>query len=375
MMIKTTFLTGLAGATLIFAAAANAQSAPSPRHPFEQLDADRDGSLSKREVLAKLPGLTAGFDFADSNGDLALDRMEYQEAMGLSASMYGEDERSAHKRDVFRSLDLDGDRAISKDESRWRPEIAANFAAADRDADGKLGVSEFGLISLFTLATRGGDRPVPDKVDLAGVYREGISAREVIDTPVRAASGERIGDVKDIIVDRNGHISKLVVEVGGFFELGDQHIGVPWKDITFGEDMRFVQVPLREVENGTYSLFGKVPQGEDVPAALTSWRVNELIGDYASLADVPRYGIVTDVIFDNRGRAQAVVVDRAGYWGGFGLYAYPYAGFAPASHAHALPYVRETVVALEPFDYGELARQSRYAGSGAAAAGSGSDGR
>jgi hypothetical protein len=25
--------------------------------------------------------------------------------------MYGEDERSAHKREIFRSLDLDGDRA------------------------------------------------------------------------------------------------------------------------------------------------------------------------------------------------------------------------------------------------------------------------
>ncbi|HEX6321199.1 MAG TPA: PRC-barrel domain-containing protein [Burkholderiales bacterium] len=375
MMIRTAFLAGFAGAALVFAAPAQAQSGASPRHPFEQLDVDRDGSLSKREVLAKLPGLTAGFDFADSNGDLALDRMEYQEAMGLSANMYGEDGRSAHKRDIFRSLDLDGDRAVSKEEARWRPEIAANFAAADRDGDGRLGVSEFGLISLFTLATRGGNQSAPDKLDLAGLYREGISAREVIDTPVRAASGERIGDVKDIIVDRNGHISRLVVEVGGFFELGDQHIGVPWKDITFGEDMRFVQVPLREVENGTYSLFGSVPQGEDVPAALTSWRVNELIGDYASLADVPRYGIVTDVIFDNRGRTQAVVVDRAGDSGGFGLYAYPYTGFAPASYAHALPYGRETVVALEPFDYAELGRQSRYAGTQAAAAGASAEAR
>lgn len=203
----------------------------------------------------------------------------------------------------------------------------------------------------------------------ADLYRDNWSAREMIDTPVRTASGERIGDVKDIIVDRNGSIRKVVVEVGGFFELGDQHIGAPWKDIKIGEDMEFVQVPLREVERGTYSLFGEVPQGEDVPAALTSWRVNELIGDYAALAGVPRYGLVTDVIFDNRGRAQSVVVDRAGYWDGYGLYAYPFTGYHAAAHAHPLPYRNETVVALQPFDYARLDEQSRYSGGNAASAG------
>lgn len=209
----------------------------------------------------------------------------------------------------------------------------------------------------------------PALATAADLYRDNWSAREMIDAPVRAANGERIGDVKDIIVDRNGSISKVVVEVGGFFELGDQHIGVPWKDIKIGEDMAFVQVPLREVEQGTYSLFGEVPQGEDVPAALTSWRVNELIGDYAALADVPRYGLVTDVIFDSRGRAQSVVVDRAGYWGGYGLYAYPFTGFHAAAYAHPLPYRSETVVALRPFDYSRLDEQSRYSGGRSASAG------
>lgn len=210
---------------------------------------------------------------------------------------------------------------------------------------------------------------VPALAAAADLYRDNWSAREMIGVPVRGEQGEEIGDVKDIIVDRNGNISKVVVEVGGFFELGDQHIGVPWKDIKIGEDMEFVQVPLREVERGTYSLFGDVPQGEDVPAALTSWRVNELIGDYAALSDVPRYGLVTDVIFDNRGRAQSVVVDRAGYWGGYGLYAYPFSGYHAAAYAHPLPYRNETVVALQPFDYARLGEQSRYSGGGTASAG------
>lgn len=194
-------------------------------------------------------------------------------------------------------------------------------------------------------------------------YRNGLSAAEMLDKPVRGENGERIGDVTDIIVDRHGQITKLVVEVGGFFELGDQHIGVPWRQVKIGQDMEFVQVPLKEIRDGTYSLFGTIAQGEDVPAALTSWRVNELLGDYASLYDVPRYGIVSDVIFDSTGRAQAVVVRRAPAWGGPGLYAYPFTGYYPASYAYPLPYRSEVVVALRPFDYAELGRRSLYAGT------------
>lgn len=357
---------GLAAGTLLFAAGASraqqqSQAGDAPRHPFASVDADRSGSLSRREVIAKLPGLAAGFDIADTTGDGRLDRMEYDAAMALGASMYGQGEHSAGKREIFRTLDLDGDRAVSKDEARWRPEIAANFAVADRDGDGKLGVSEFGLISLFTLAAYGGSAQ-SKPVDLPRLYSDGLSARELIDAPVRGEDGERIGDVKDIVVNEHGNIAGLIVEVGGVFELADQHIGVPWKDLTFGEDMQFVQVPLKEVESGTYALGGHVPQGESVPVALTSWRVNELIGDYAAIDGAPRHGIVTDVIFNSRGQLQAVLVDRLGQRG---LWAYPYTGYYPGAYA----YFNKTVIALEPFDYGELGSNSRYAGNGAATGG------
>jgi sporulation protein YlmC with PRC-barrel domain len=340
----------LTGAALSLACGAALTQTP---HGFESLDYDRNGSISRIEALAKLPGLAGGFDLGDRNRDGNLSRPEFDDAMALGSGLYGEGGPSAHMRDIFRALDLDGDRAISKAEARWRPEIEHNFAAADRDGDGSLSVSEFGVISIFTLAARGAPQARP--AGLAQLYRGGLSAREVIDTPVRGENGERIGEVKDIVVDEHGRISRLIVEVGGFFELGDQHIGVPWRDLKIGENLRFIQVPLREVESGTYSLAGVLPQGEDVPIALTSWRVNELIGDYATLKGAPRAGLVSDVIFDSRGQAQAVLVDRLG---SRGLFAYPFTGYYPGAYAQ----LTETAVALEPFDYGELARQSAYAG-------------
>jgi Ca2+-binding EF-hand superfamily protein len=120
---------------------------------FASLDADGDGALAKDEVIGSLPGLAAGFDIADRNDDRRLDAAEFQDAMALSANMYGEGRRSAHKRDIFRSLDMNDDGAISRDEARYRPDIARNFGEADRNRDGQIGVSEFGLISMYTLGS------------------------------------------------------------------------------------------------------------------------------------------------------------------------------------------------------------------------------
>jgi sporulation protein YlmC with PRC-barrel domain len=194
------------------------------------------------------------------------------------------------------------------------------------------------------------------------LYSGKWSAQQMIGVDVRSRDGKEIGEVKDIIVGKSGGISKIVVEVGGVLEIGDQHIGVPWKDVQLGSDLRWISVPLEEVQNGTYSLYGRIPQGEDVSTAASQWRVNELVGDYASLTDVPRYGLVTDVIFDSEGKAQAVVVDRArGPWGGYGFYAYPYRDYNPTAYAYPLPYASGQIVDLSSFDYRRLAEQSEYA--------------
>lgn len=205
--------------------------------------------------------------------------------------------------------------------------------------------------------------------NVTNLYPNGWTAKEMLDIEVRGDGGEVIGEVADIIVDRHGNISRIVVEVGGFMELGDQHIGIPWEHVKIGQDMAFVQVPLKEVENGTYSLFGRIPQGEDVSTARTSWRVHELIGDYANLEDVPRYGLVTDVVFNNRGQVQAVVVDPAGPV--YGRYAYPYTGYYPAAFGYALPYREETIVQLQPFDYARLGERSPYSGGATGGAATG----
>lgn len=197
--------------------------------------------------------------------------------------------------------------------------------------------------------------------DLARLYRTTWSVDQMIGATVRGKNGQEIGEVKDLILE-GARITHVVVEVGGFFELGDQHIGVRWKDIRLGPAMSWIQVPLREVESGTYSLYGAVRHGEDVYPPERAWRANELLGDFARLTDVPRFGIVADLLFDDGGTVQAIVVDRAaGGWGRGHWYAFPFIGYRPDQRTFHLPYTAEKVTSMQPFSYQRFAAEGRYA--------------
>lgn len=200
--------------------------------------------------------------------------------------------------------------------------------------------------------------------DITTLYRNGWSADQMLDTEVRGPTGENIGEVEDIIVGPSGKIDRVVVEVGGFLGIGDKHIGVPWKEVRIGPDMQYVQVPVTEENRAGYPLY------DDRSPEPGNWRVEELIGDLASLEDVPQYGRVSDIIFDGEGQAHGVIVDRiAGRSGPYGRYAYPYTGYYAGRSAYPLPY-RSTALINQPrFEYVQLGELSRFARSGEAAAG------
>jgi len=158
--------------------------------------------------------------------------------------------------------------------------------------------------------------------DPSTLYRDGISARELIGAP-------GIG----------------------------RHVVVPWDQLKFAEHLAFVQVSQSDLERGAYSLPTE-RTGTPPPAAQREWRANELLGDYASLEDAPRYGLVSDLIFDQTGRARGLVVERAGGE----VFAYPYVGVRPGAGAYPLPYRAADALRLPHFDYAKLGAQSRYAG-------------
>ena len=58
-------------------------------------------------------------------------------------------------------------------------------------------------------------------------------AHVFIGAEVQNASGEIVGDVRDLLFDRTGRISTVVIGVGGFLGVGEKHVAVPFGALTF----------------------------------------------------------------------------------------------------------------------------------------------
>jgi sporulation protein YlmC with PRC-barrel domain len=58
-------------------------------------------------------------------------------------------------------------------------------------------------------------------------------ARVFIGQPVHNAAGEAIGDINDLVFNRKGQISTVVIGVGGFLSIGEKGVGIPYGALTF----------------------------------------------------------------------------------------------------------------------------------------------
>ena len=203
-----------------------------------------------------------------------------------------------------------------------------------------------------------------DQWGYEGLYEEGAwTAEQLLDAEVYGPTGDEIGEVENIVVGTDGAVDALIAEVGGFWDIGDTHVRVPWSeiDVSFENGEANVQVPVTEETVEDYDLFGGIGGefrvvDDDEPFTPRGWRVTELINDYVTLEGGVRYGWVEDLVFDEAGRLEAVVVDAA--YGVYGPYAYPYYGygygFRPGYPYYELPYGEAEVAELEPFDYEQL---------------------
>jgi sporulation protein YlmC with PRC-barrel domain len=56
-------------------------------------------------------------------------------------------------------------------------------------------------------------------------------ASKLVGLTVYGANNERIGDINDVLVDRNGNAEAVVIGVGGFLGIGEKDVAVPFKSV------------------------------------------------------------------------------------------------------------------------------------------------
>lgn len=64
--------------------------------------------------------------------------------------------------------------------------------------------------------------------------------------PVVNASGERIGEISEVLFDKSGRITSVVIGVGGFLGVGAKSVALPYQAVTYSDKdgERQIMVPL-----------------------------------------------------------------------------------------------------------------------------------
>jgi sporulation protein YlmC with PRC-barrel domain len=63
-----------------------------------------------------------------------------------------------------------------------------------------------------------------------------VSAKALLDENVMNSANENIGDINDILIDREGKVAAVIVGVGGFLGMGEKDVALPYDQLTFGKD-------------------------------------------------------------------------------------------------------------------------------------------
>jgi sporulation protein YlmC with PRC-barrel domain len=108
----------------------------------------------------------------------------------------------------------------------------------------------------------------------AGVQDRLASMRvqELMDQTVYGANGEEVGDVENVLADRQGHASAIVVGVGGFLGIGERQVAIPLDRMSVGQDGRLTTELTREnigsMQAYDAATYEEVPGNEQIGTTL-----------------------------------------------------------------------------------------------------------
>lgn len=321
------------------------------RDLFVSWDADADKVIGDDEFYGGV------YDAWDVDDDDVLTDVEFATGLGetelydtwAAGGELGEEEFVTGLYDVY---DTDDDLVVTQAEYDEVGEFwTAGYAAAESIEVGEvISLADWTYDDLYT----------------------GFSADNFIDEmEVYGVGGEEIGDVEDIIIGPDGRILSIVAEVGGFWDIGDTHVSIPYDQVTFAAVGDGITVPVTEETVGEYGFDREVftagaaatemVTGVDDAEVVRGWRATELIGDYARIREgdtYTDYGYVSDLILRDGEVAAVVVQPDAAY--GVGYRAYPYYGYDAGygwdagSPYYDMPYEATEVIEEEEFDYGRF---------------------
>ena len=106
-------------------------------------------------------------------------------------------------------------------------------------------------------------KPKPPKLEHIRKRRaEGLLGQPVLDT-----KGNAIGNIVDVLIDRQGHPNAAVIEFAGFFGVGNRKIAVAWTSLHFSVVKQNITITVDLDAAKLKSLPEYKPSAPSVPVA------------------------------------------------------------------------------------------------------------
>lgn len=198
------------------------------------------------------------------------------------------------------------------------------------------------------------------------IYGTGWSLERLLDeAEVYGGNGDDIGDLENVLISDDGKVQAVIAEVGGFIDIGDTHVAVPWDRLYISPDLETVETPVLEDDVEDYSPFkeviGKKGAGDmktvssDLATGPKVWKATRLLDEYAYLPNGEPFGYIDDLIFVGPQLHAVVVSSDAAYGGGFVAVPYRADGYDAQRHRYDVGYDQDEVEQLDEFDRDQMA--------------------
>jgi sporulation protein YlmC with PRC-barrel domain len=146
-----------------------------------------------------------------------------------------------------------------------------------------------------------------------------LLASDIYKASVYDNSENRIGDVTDLLMDHNGHITTAVIGVGGFLGVGQKDIAVPFTDLKFSSRNGKEWVAFNRTKEQLKSTPAYEPTGRSAATPATpsaeNWRVSDIYKANVYDNSEHKIGDVTDLVLDNDGNIMTAVIGVGGVLG------------------------------------------------------------
>jgi sporulation protein YlmC with PRC-barrel domain len=84
--------------------------------------------------------------------------------------------------------------------------------------------------------------PPPAEAVIPAQNANQLMADKLLGLSVYSNNGEQVGKVSDIIVDKDGKVSGVVLSVGGFFGMGGKSVALNWQEVQLQPDEQAAKV-------------------------------------------------------------------------------------------------------------------------------------